>query len=126
MYAQAHAQGESESIQELQAHKKAIRDAPAAEVAAIRKATAAKVNALKTSERRLRALDIREQKRRDNHAEDPYWRGHASPENISDTSAAIFKGRSKGIYADVAERLQNALYGLPLVLKESSSDVEQD
>jgi hypothetical protein len=56
------------SIQELEAQKKAIKEAAAAEIEAIRKATAAKVAALKSSERRLRALDIREQKRRDNHA----------------------------------------------------------
>ena len=56
------------SIEELEAQKKAIKEAAAAEVAAIRKATAEKVAALKSSERRLRALDIREQKRRENHA----------------------------------------------------------
>ncbi len=56
------------SIAELEAQKKAIKEAANAEVAAIRKAAADRVNALKSSERRLRALDIREQKRRDNHA----------------------------------------------------------
>ena len=41
------------SIQELEAQKKAIRDAAAAEVASIRKATAAKVAALKSSALRV-------------------------------------------------------------------------
>ena len=62
------ARSNPKSIQELEAQKKAIKEAAAAEVAAIRKATAEKVAALKSSERRLRALDIREQKKRDNHA----------------------------------------------------------
>ena len=59
------ARSNPKSIQELEAQKKAIKEAAAAEVAAIRKATAEKVAALKGSERRLRALDIREQKRRE-------------------------------------------------------------
>ena len=62
------ARSTAKSIQELETQKKAIKEAAAAEVAAIRKATAEKVAAYKASSRRLRALDIREQKGRQNHA----------------------------------------------------------
>ncbi len=114
------------SIQELEAQKKAIRDAAAAEVAAIRKATAAKVAALKSSERRLRALDIREQKRRDNHAKILVGVAMIHQCQISEASATKFKGLLEEFYADSPERLKNALYGLSLVVKKPSSDLEQD
>jgi hypothetical protein len=107
------------SIQELEAQKKAIRDAAAAEVAAIRKATAAKVAALKASERRLRALDIREQKKRVGVA-------MIHQCQISEASATKFKGMLEEFYSDSPERLKNALYGLTLVVKKPSSDQEQD
>lgn len=114
------------SIQELEAQKKAIRDAAAAEVAAIRKATAAKVAALKSSERRLRALDIRDQKRRDNHAKILVGVAMIHQCQISEGSATKFKGLLEEFYSDSPERLKNALYGLSLVVKKPSSDLEQD
>ncbi len=114
------------SIQELEAQKKAIRDAAAAEVAAIRKATAARIIALKTSERRLRALDIREQKRRDNHAKILVGVAMIHQCQSSEASAAKFKGLLEEFYSDSPERLKNALYGLSLVVKKPSSDQEQD
>ncbi len=114
------------SIQELEAQKKAIRDAAAAEVAAIRKATAAKVAALKSSERRLRALDIREQKRRDNHAKILVGVAMIHQCQSSEASAAKFKGLLEEFYADSPDRLKNALYGLTLIVKKPSSDQEQD
>ncbi len=114
------------SLQELEAQKKAVRDAAAAEVAAIRKATAARINALKTSERRLRALDIRDQKRRDNHAKILVGVAMIHQCQISEASAAKFKGMLEEFYADSPERLKNALYGLSLVVKKPSSDQEQD
>ena len=114
------------SIQELEAQKKAIRDAAAVEVAAIRKATAAKVAALKSSERRLRALDIREQKRRDNHAKILFGVAMIHQCQISEGSATKFKGLLEEFYSDSPDRLKNALYGLSLVVKKPSSDQEQD
>ena len=114
------------SIQELEAQKKAIRDAAAAEVAAIRKATAARIIALKTSERRLRALDIREQKRRDNHAKILVGVAMIHQCQSSEGSAAKFKGLLEEFYSDSPDRLKNALYGLSLVVKKPSSDLEQD
>ena len=114
------------SIQELEAQKKAIRDAAAAEVAAIRKATAAKVNALKSSERRLRALDIRDQKRRDNHAKILVGVAMIHQCQVSEASAAKFKGMLEEFYSDSPDRLKNALYGLGLAVKKPSSDQEQD
>ena len=114
------------SIQELEAQKKAIRDAAAAEVAAIRKATAAKVAALKASERQLRALDIREQKKRDNHAMILVGVAMIHQCQISEGSAAKFKGMLEEFYSDSPDRLKNALYGLELAVKKPSSDLEQD
>jgi hypothetical protein len=114
------------SIQELEAQKKAIKEAAAAEIEAIRKATAAKVSALKSSERRLRALDIREQKRRDNHAKILVGVAMIHQCQTSEASAAKFKGLLEEFYADSPDRLKNALYGLALVVKKPSSDQEQD
>ena len=114
------------SLQELEAQKKAVRDGAAAEVAAIRKATAARINALKTSERRLRALDIRDQKRRDNHAKILVGVAMIHQCQTSEGSAAKFKGLLEEFYADSPERLKNALYGLTLIVKKPSSDQEQD
>ena len=114
------------SIQELEAQKKAIRDAAAAEVAAIRKATAAKVAALKSSERRLRALDIKNQKRRENHAKILVGVAMIHQCQTSEASATKFKGLLEEFYSDSPDRLKNALYGLSLVVKKPSSDLEQD
>ena len=120
------AKANPKSIQELEAQKKAIKDAAAAEVAAIRKATAEKVNALKSSERRLRALDIREQKRRDNHAKILVGVAMIHQCQTSEASAAKFKGLLEEFYSDSPGRLKNALYGLGLVVKKPSSDQDQD
>jgi hypothetical protein len=114
------------SIQELEAQKKAIKEAAAAEIEAIRKATASKVLALKSSERRLRALDIREQKRRDNHAKILVGVAMIHQCQTSEASAAKFKGLLEEFYADSPDRLKAALYGLSLVVKKPSSDQEQD
>ena len=114
------------SLQELEAQKKAVRDAAAVEVAAIRKATAARINALKTSERRLRALDIRDQKRRDNHAKILVGVAMIHQCQISEGSAAKFTGLLEEFYSDSPDRLKNALYGLSLIVKKPSSDQEQD
>ena len=120
------AKANPKSIQELEAQKKAIREAAAAEVAAIRKATAAKVAALKSSERRLRALDIREQKRRDNHAKILVGVAMIHQCQVSEGSAAKFKGMLEEFYSDSPDRLKNALYGLGLTVKKPSGDLEQD
>lgn len=114
------------SIQELEAQKKAIKEAAAAEIEAIRKATAAKVASLKSSERRLRALDIREQKRRDNHAKILVGVAMIHQCQKSDASAAKFKGLLEEFYADSPERLKASLFGLTLTVKKPGSDQEQD
>jgi hypothetical protein len=114
------------SIQELEAQKKAIKEAAAAEVAAIRKATAEKVAALKSSERRLRALDIREQKRRDNHAKILIGVAMIHQCQISEGSAGKFKALLEEFYADSPERLKASLFGLTLTVKKPASDTEQD
>ena len=114
------------SLQELEEQKKAVREAAAAEVAAIRKATAARINALKTSERRLRAINIRDQKRRDNHAKILVGVAMIHQCQVSEASAAKFKGLLEEFYSDSPDRFKNALYGLSLVVKKPGSDQEQD
>jgi hypothetical protein len=114
------------SIQELEAQKKAIKEAAAAEVAAIRKATAEKVNALKSSERRLRALDIREQKRRENHAKILVGVAMIHQCQISEGSAGKFKTLLEEFYSDSPERLKASLLGLTLTVKKPNSDQDQD
>jgi hypothetical protein len=114
------------SIQELEAQKKAIKEAAAAEVAAIRKATAEKVAALKSSERRLRALDIREQKRRENHAKILVGVAMIHQCQISEGSAGKFKALLEEFYSDSPERLKASLFGLSLTVKKPISDQEQD
>ena len=98
----------------------------AAEVAAIRKAAAARINALKSSERRLRAVNIRDQKRRDNHAKILVGVAMIHQCQNSEASAAKFRGLLEEFYSDSPDRLKNALYGLGLVVKKPSSDLEQD
>jgi len=120
------ARSNPKSIQELEAQKKAIKDAAAAEVAAIRKATAEKVAALKSSERRLRALDIREQKRRENHAKILIGVAMIHQCQISEGSAGKFKALLEEFYSDSPDRLKAAMYGLSLTVKKPSSDQEQD
>ena len=114
------------NIEELEAQKKAIREAAAAEVAAIRKAAATKVTALKSSERRLRALDIREQKRRDNHAKILVGVAMIHQCQASEGSASKFKGLLEEFYADSPDRLKASLFGLTLTVKKPASDTEQD
>jgi len=114
------------SLDELEAQKKAIKEAAAAEVAAIRKATALKVAALKSSERRLRALGIREQKKRENHAKILIGVAMIHQCHTSETSAAKFKALLEEFYSDSPERLKNALYGLTLIVTKPKSDMEQD
>ena len=120
------ARSNPKSIQELEAQKKAIKEAAASEVAAIRKATAEKVAALKSSERRLRALDIREQKRRENHAKILIGVAMIHQCQISEGSAGKFKALLEEFYSDSPERLKAALFGLTLVVKKPGSDTEQD
>ena len=114
------------TIQELEAQKKAVRDAAAQEIAAIRKAAALRVAGLKTRERQLRAVHVREQKRRDNHAKILVGLAMIHQCRTSDASAAKFKGLLEEFYSDSPERLRNALYGLTLTVKKPSSDLEQD
>jgi hypothetical protein len=120
------ARSNPKSIQELEAQEKAIKEAAAADVAAIRKATAEKVAALKGSERRLRALDIREQKRRENHAKILIGVAMIHQCQISEGSAEKFKALLEEFYADSPERLKASLFGLSLTVKKPNSDQEQD
>ena len=74
----------------------------------------------------MRALDIREQKRRDNRAKILVGVAMIHQCRTSDASAAKFKGLLEEFYADSPERLKAAVYGLSLVVKKPISDHEQD
>ncbi len=45
---------------------------------------------------------------------------------VSEASAAKFKGLLEEFYSDSPGRLKNALYGLALIVKKPASDSEQD
>jgi hypothetical protein len=114
------------TLAELEAQKKAVKEAAAAEIAAVRKNLAERTAALKASERRLRAVDIREKKKRDNHAKilvgvAMIWKCQTSP-----PSAEKFKELLAEFYSDSPERLNAALYGLTIAVKKPESDQEQD
>ena len=114
------------TIEELEAQKKAIRDAAQAAIAAARKKAADDILALKSRERRIRAEAIRDQKKRDNHAKIVLGVAIIHQCQTSEASAARFKGMLEEFYADSPERLKAALYGLTLTVKKPVSDTEQD
>lgn len=126
MYAESHAQSHPLVHCRTLSSEELIKEAANAEVAAIRKAAAERVAALKSSERRLRALDIRKQKRRENHAKILVGVAMIHQCQTSEGSAAKFKGMLEEFYADSPERLKAALYGLGLAVKKPGSDTEQD
>jgi hypothetical protein len=114
------------NLEELEAAKKAIKEAAAAEIAAIRKASAERTQALKASERRIRAESVRDQKKRENHAKIVLGVAIIHQCQGSETSAAKFKGLLEEFYADSPERLKAAQYGLTLAVKKPGNDTEQD
>ena len=114
------------TIEELEAQKKAIKDAAAAEIAAIKKAAADRTAALKAGERRLRAQSVQEQKRRENHAKILVGIAMIHQCQTSETSAAKFKELLEEFYADSPERLKAAQFGLTLAVKKPVNDAEQD
>jgi hypothetical protein len=120
------ATAKAKTLEELEAQKKAIKDAAAAEIAAVRKVLAEKTAALKANERRLRAVDIRERKKRENHAKIVIGVAIIHQCQTSEASAAKFKTMLEEFYADSPERLKAALLGLTLIVKKPASDSEQD
>lgn len=114
------------TLQELEAQKKAIKEAAAAEVAAVRKATAEKIATLKANERRLRAESVRDQKKRENHAKILVGVAMIYQCQNSETSATKFKAMLEEFYKDSPARLEAALEGLSLKVKKPASDTEQD
>jgi hypothetical protein len=114
------------TIAELEAQKKAIKEQAAQEIAAIRKTTAERTAALKSSERRIRAEDIRNRKKRENHAKILVGVAIIHQCQTSDASASKFKALLEEFYSDSPERLNAALFGLTLTVKKPQSDTEQD
>lgn len=120
------ATAKAKTLEELEAQKKAIKEAAAAEIAAIRKETAERTAALKANERRLRAEDIRNRKKRENHAKIVIGVAIIHQCQTSEASTSKFKAMLEEFYADSPERLQAALFGLTLTVKKPVSDAEQD
>ena len=114
------------TVEELQAAKKAIKEAAASEIAAIRKASAERTQALKASERRIRAQSIQDRKRRENHAKILVGVAMIHECQSSEASAAKFKGMLDEFYADSPERLKAAHFGLSLPVTKPANDAEQD
>jgi hypothetical protein len=120
------ATAKAKTLQELEAQKKALKEQAAAEIAAVRKAFAEKASALKSKERRLRAEDIRNRKKRENHAKIVIGVAIIHQCQTSEASAAKFKAMLEEFYVDSPERLKAALFGLTLIVKKPASDAEQD
>jgi hypothetical protein len=120
------ATAKAKTLQELEAQKKAIKEAAAAEIAAIRKSTAERTAALKSNERRLRAEDIRNRKKQENHAKILIGVAMIHQCHTSEASASKFKAMLEEFYADSPERLKAAQFGLTLTVKKPASDTEQD
>lgn len=120
------ATAKAKTLAELEAQKKSIKEQAAAEIAAVRKNLAERTAALKANERRLRAVDIREQKKRENHAKILIGVAMIHQCHTSEASASNFKAMLDEFYADSPERLKASLFGLTLTVKKPSSDQEQD
>ncbi len=114
------------TIEQLEAQKKAIKEAAAAAIAAARKKAAEDIAALKSRERRIRAESVRDQKKLENHAKIVLGVAIINQCQTSEASAAKFKGLLEEFYADSPERLRAAQYGLSLIVKKPLSDTEQD
>ncbi len=114
------------TLEQLEAQKKAIKEAAAAAIAAARKKAADDIAALKSRERRIRAESVRDQKKRENHAKIVLGVAIIHQCQTSESSAAKFKGLLEEFYADSPERLKAAQYGLTLAVKKPSGDQEQD
>ena len=114
------------TIAELEAQKKAIKEAAQAAIAATRKKAADDIAALKSRERRIRAESVRDQKKRENHAKIVLGVAIIHQCQTSEASAAKFKGLLEEFYADAPERLKAAMYGLTLAVKKPANDQEQD
>ena len=114
------------TIEELEAQKKAIKEAAAAAIAAARKKASDDIAALKSRERRIRAESVRDQKKRENHAKIVLGVAIIHQCQSSDASAAKFKAMLEEFYADSPERLKAAQYGLTLAVKKPVNDTEQD
>ena len=114
------------TIEELEAQKKAIKEAAQAAIAAARKKAADDMTSLKSRERRIRAESVRDQKKRENHAKIVLGVAIIHQCQTSEASAAKFKSLLEEFYADSPERLKAAQYGLTLAVKKPVSDVEQD
>ncbi len=114
------------TLEELEAKKKAIKEAAAVAIAAARKKATDEIAALKSRERRIRAESVRDQKKRDNHAKIVLGVAIIHQCQSSEASAVKFKALLEEFYADSPERLKAAQYGLTLAVKKPVNDKEQD
>lgn len=114
------------TLEQLEAQKKAIKEAAQAAIAAARKKAAEDIASLKSNERRIRAETIRDQKKRENHAKIVLGVAIIHQCQTSEALATKFKGLFEEFYADSPERLKAAVYGLTLQVKKPVNDQEQD
>jgi hypothetical protein len=95
-------------LQELGAQKKTIKEQPAAAIAAIHKAAAERTAALKANDRRLRAVSVKKQKRRENHVNIFVDAAMIQQCQTWEASAAKFKTLLEEFYSDSPEHLKAA------------------
>ena len=114
------------TLEQLKARKEELAKERADEISQIRKNHAERIAALNADERRIRAVDVRNRKKRENHAKILVGVAMIHQCQSSEMAASRFKGLLDEFYADSPERLKEALWGLALIVKKPSSDQEQD
>lgn len=112
-------------LDKLLEQKKALKQQEAEQVAAVRKAFAEKASAIKAKERRVRAVSIREQKKRDNHAKILLGVAAIYLHQENPVFRASFDTRLREVYSDAPLKLEAALAGLKIAVKKPTSDAEQ-
>ncbi len=114
------------SLEELEARKRAIKEKAAAEIAAVRKELADKLAKQKAAERRLRAQTIKAQKKRDDHAKIILGVAAVAFCQQHKQAAQPFLDFLPSFYAEAQEKLEAARHGLTLSVVKPKSDSDRD
>jgi len=106
----------------IQANKAELKK----QIAELRKAAEIKNKALRKIAAELREKDLREQRKRDNHAKILLGVAIIDRCQNSEASASKFKAFLAEFYANAPARLEAALSGLTLKVKKPGNDQERD
>ena len=117
---------EPQTHAEIDAQITANKAALKAHLAELRKTAEAQNAALRKIGRELDAQQLREQKKRDNHAKILIGIAIIHQCKSSEASATKFKALLADFYADSPRRLEAALAGLTITVKKPANDQERD